>query len=483
MINEKMDQALNEIRDEYIENAAKLKRKPHLAWLPAVAALLALAILAGALLSPWTPPSLETPTTNGPSLFPSSSQVLSQPSSDPSATKASEYPVPPELPPCIIRLSNYSNHQTTYAPELASQLQAFFDQSIRATLGKDTGINKAYSPANLYLAMSLLAELSNGNTQIMGLLGAENLDALRTSANRLWNSTYYDVQDHVSLSNSLWLDQDLQYDINIMEALAEHYFTDSFYGDLGTQEVNQQIASWIDQRTGNLLQEQTKQIALPEDIVFALYSTLYFKVQWKKQFRENQNIQGTFYGNTQSTVTFMRKTETTQFYRGSNFTAICSGLKTGGMWLILPDQGITPEELLESQEYLNLVLGKDRPSYPAVQVNVTLPKFDIQTTSSLQGDLQSLGISDIFDPEKNSLGSFLKSTIDGPVYISEINQATRVCVDEIGVTAANYVEIQAPGSSGPPGVTVDFTLDRPFLFVITSSYDLPLFAGIVNDLS
>ena len=68
-----------------------------------------------------------------------------------------------------------------------------------------------------------------------------------------------------------------------------------------------------------------------------------------------------------------------------------------------------------------------------------------------------------------------------PVWISSINQATRVAIDEEGVTAASYLEEIAPGAAEPPEEIIDFVLDRPFLFVITNRYDLPLFAGVVND--
>ena len=33
----------------------------------------------------------------------------------------------------------------------------------------------------------------------------------------------------------------------------------------------------------------------------------------------------------------------------------------------------------------------------------------------------------------------------------------------------------------PPEEEIDFTLDRPFLFVITSPDNLPMFVGVVND--
>jgi len=68
-----------------------------------------------------------------------------------------------------------------------------------------------------------------------------------------------------------------------------------------------------------------------------------------------------------------------------------------------------------------------------------------------------------------------------PVWLSGVNQATRVAIDEEGVTAASYVELPAPGAAPPPDEIIDFILNRPFLFVITNRYSVPLFAGVVND--
>ena len=54
-------------------------------------------------------------------------------------------------------------------------------------------------------------------------------------------------------------------------------------------------------------------------------------------------------------------------------------------------------------------------------------------------------------------------------------------VDEEGCTAASYVEIgMALGAAAQPEEIIDFTLDRPFIFVIHTTDGMPLFAGVVN---
>ena len=57
-----------------------------------------------------------------------------------------------------------------------------------------------------------------------------------------------------------------------------------------------------------------------------------------------------------------------------------------------------------------------------------------------------------------------------------------IAVDEEGVEAAAFTVMAMSGAGAPPDELeeIDFTVDRPFLFVIMSSDNLPLFAGVVN---
>ncbi|MBR7136536.1 MAG: serine protease, partial [Clostridia bacterium] len=65
------------------------------------------------------------------------------------------------------------------------------------------------------------------------------------------------------------------------------------------------------------------------------------------------------------------------------------------------------------------------------------------------------------------------------IFVSAIDHAARVTVDEEGVTAAAFTEIALAGGAAAPSDEVDITLDRPFLFVITGINGTPLFAGTV----
>ena len=105
-------------------------------------------------------------------------------------------------------------------------------------------------------------------------------------------------------------------------------------------------------------------------------------------------------------------------------------------------------------------------------VNLSVPKFDISSQTSLEDDLKKMGITDAFDPMKASFPAV------GGGSLSNVSQAARVAIDENGVVAAAYTELLC-GAGMPPEETIDFKLDHPFLFVIEKE-EIPLFIGVVN---
>ena len=52
--------------------------------------------------------------------------------------------------------------------------------------------NKVISPVNIYLALSMLSEITDGGTrdEILNVLGADSIESLRYRANRIFLSVY-----------------------------------------------------------------------------------------------------------------------------------------------------------------------------------------------------------------------------------------------------------------------------------------------------
>ena len=149
------------------------------------------------------------------------------------------------------------------------------------------------------------------------------------------------------------------------------------------------------------------------------------------------------------------------------------------MWIILPDEGVSPERLFEKGDILKLCRKpSDWENQKWLIVQKSIPKFDVTGENDLIESLKNLGIDAAFDSKKSD---FTPLTDIPEIVVSKAEHDARVKIDEQGVEAAAFTVIMAMATSArPPEDKMDFIVDRPFAFVITSRDGLPLFTGVVN---
>ena len=367
-------------------------------------------------------------------------------------------------------------------------LENFFVAGMRQFLGDAEGENRVFSPVNLCMALSMLVELTDGESrqQILDLLGQDSLQALRTQAAAMWRANYCDDGATTSiLANSLWLNWDVSFIPETLETLAREYFVSCYRGDMGGEEFNQALRDWLNRQTGGLLEEQSAGLSLDRDTVLALASAVYFRAKWRDEFQVSETAPQAFHSPEGDVVCdFMRQSYDGAYFWGDRFSAICRSLENygGEMCLLLPDEGVTPEALLEDPQVMEFLLTKGKwenwTQNKYLIIHQAVPKFDVSSDLDLDAGLRALGVTDVFDPAVSNFSPMTKE-VEG-VYLSQAKHAARVAIDEEGVTAAAYTVLPAPGATMPPEEEVDFVLDRPFLFVISGEDGLPLFAGVVN---
>mgnify|MGYP001028351043 FL=1 len=366
-----------------------------------------------------------------------------------------------------------------YTDVLDSYLRTVIPQLLTGGAGE----NKACSPINIYMALAMLAEVTDGESraQLLALLGSSDLDALRAEASAVWNANYCDDGAVTSiLASSLWLNDQISFKQETMDALAQYYYASSYRGEMGSAAFDQALHDWIDQQTGGLLKEQSSGLTMDRETILALATTIYFRAKWSGEFSESNTSPDTFHAdNGDVTCNFMHQSGTNTYYWGDRFSAVAKQLENrGAMWFLLPDEGVTPEELLADEAALDLLLsGGESAESKYLIVNLSVPKFDIASDLDLTESLKKMGITDVFD---SSISDFSPMTDDTEAYLSQAKHAARVAIDEEGVTAAAYTVMMAAGAAAPPKEEVDFTLNRPFVFAITGTDGLPLFVGVVH---
>lgn len=365
-----------------------------------------------------------------------------------------------------------------------SNVNDFYKKTAQEFLSGDE--NKAYSPVNVYMALAMLGETTDGESrrQLLDLLGADNIGELREDAKNMWLANYCNDGAVTSiLANSIWLNEDVNIKQQTVDVLAENYYASSYRGDTGSPKMTNAVQTWLNQQTNELLSDSVKNVSLDPETVMALYSTVYFRAKWDNQFDKSKNDTKTFHAPKADIQTeFMNDTETYGwFYGGEDFGAMFLNFKEGGkMWFILPDEDKTTEDVLSSDEYIRMISNPNPTQWEnrkTLIINYSVPKFDISSQIRLSEGLKNLGVTDIFDIEKSDFSPLT----DSAAFISEANHTARVVIDEEGCTAAAFTEMITSGAALPPEDEMDFILDRPFIFVVTSDTQQPLFIGTVNN--
>ena len=234
----------------------------------------------------------------------------------------------------------------------------------------------------------------------------------------------------------------------------------------------------------NLLKNSTKDMELDPQTVMALVTTLCYRARWTNLFEEENTKDAVFHAASGDvTKKFMHETvyNGTYFY-GERFGAVIKGVSnpetSADMLFILPDEGASPQELLSDPEVIDFITGRKVVNHVARRVELAVPKFDVTSDCNLREALEKLGVTDAFAPDKADFSSLTK---DGAgLYISDATHSARVQIDEEGVKAASLTTIVYAGAMPPPDETVEFVLDRPFLFVLQNDAGIPLFIGIVE---
>lgn len=363
--------------------------------------------------------------------------------------------------------------------ESAAPVLTFADRTAEAIFTNSE--NRVYSPISLYAALAMLTEVTDGDTrqQVMDLLAADDAETLRQQIKDLWIGVYTDDDQSVCrLANGAFLRENADVKQEAVDALVDWYYASTYRVPMGTEEADKAIAGWLNQNTGGLLSEETGNIRTDGNDLLRLYNTIYYKSGWQDAFKSSQTKQDTFTAadGAAQTVDFMHRTESGGYRKGDGYTAAPRSLNYGRMVFVLPDEGVTPESLLQRQGFLAGLTG----DYSAAELVWSVPKFDVKSSTELNGVLQALGVTDAFDMAE---ADFTPLTDNG-AFLSSAMQAARVKIDEEGVEAAAYTEIVCADSAMmevPP--TVEMDLDRPFLFVIFDNSNVPLFVGTVNTMA
>ncbi len=346
--------------------------------------------------------------------------------------------------------------------------------------------NSAFSPISVKLSLALLANGTTGQTQteLLKVLGfslsnkaleeVNNFitDALRWTVTET-NGDYIAKQNQgrIQFANSLWYNSGNQKTDTIFSENFQNIAKNVFHAtanNVTTASAADIINQWIAKETEGMI---TK-IIDNADFETAFINTTYFKCSWRDAFDKSNTKKDIFYNidNTQSSIDFMNDKKYAGYAEtdGWQMLSLPYSDHLYKMYLFLPEQGNTQN--LDYQTINKLLLFQE----PNTKVNITMPKFTIESQYDLKPLLENMGISTMF--QNNNDFNAMYANGKGHC-ITDALQKTKIVVDEQGTVAASATALEyrdANFSELPV-----FQANRPFTYMITrrSGDEEVLFVG------
>lgn len=279
----------------------------------------------------------------------------------------------------------------------------------------------------------------------------------------------------VKTANSVWGNAGITLKEDFQKMNIENYSAMVSQLDFSDPSAVDQINAWCNQTTEGLIPSILDEVN-PTATVYLLNS-LYFKARWESEFSPEKTQEGDFTTSSGKVIKahFMQTQRMAAYVENEWFTSTSLSYLNDSyvMRLILPQPEISIDQVLQALSESDENLWKNTI---LAEINLKMPRFTLENKMDLTPTLQALGMKKAF-----SGGADFSSMSDVATYISLVQQATRLKVDEEGSEGAAVTVIGGETSPGMPEEKVDFFLDRPFLFqILEPATGTVLFMGQVG---
>lgn len=345
---------------------------------------------------------------------------------------------------------------------------------------KEEGGSYFLSPLSLNIALGMLLNGAEGETkaEIQKMLGFSDADLATINASYAEIiSKLPKVDSKVTnlVANSVWHASAFPVEAAYLGDLKNSFSAQVFSKDFGSTATVNEINKWASDNTNGKIKTIIEKIE-PHQVLFLL-NALYFKGDWTAPFDKEATTKGTFYGESKtSDQDFMYNLGEYAYVDNADFQMVelPYGNEKYAFVALLPKTGSVSSLIsgLSQEKWNSAVSGLKKQ-----KVEVLLPKFEIETSKSLSGVLNSLGMKRAFT-DAAELGKISKVK---DLLVDFVKQDTYLSVDEKGSEAAAVTSIGVGVTSVPS--YPQFRGDKPFAFAIVEKTSNTFqFIGKIADL-
>ena len=340
--------------------------------------------------------------------------------------------------------------------------------------------NYMISPLSFRYALGMLTAGASGQTlaELKDALGISDLNELEdflkqfnSFAEGFNESAKYetDLKEIRALqsANSVWKRNNIPRDFKEDYKMHLQMYEAEMY-EFDLSDVIKRVNDWADKKTNGMIPELLPQGYSTDNLAVILMNALYFKSFFLESFETGGKEN--FLTQTNETV------EKDYIFNEGEFMYYKDGETE---LLTVPMRGNTAITFVLGS-YENLKEKLSRAKRTAAMVKI--PKFEVETSlenKELVSFLYDCGARSVF-----GMNADLSAMIDWEIYVTDIIQKTKICLNETGVEAAAVTAIITRDKGMGSDDKVHFTLDRPFSFFIhttesewTSEKNVIMFEG------
>ena len=337
--------------------------------------------------------------------------------------------------------------------------------------------NNFYSPASLYMALAMIAEGADGTSleEIKALLG--NMSYIKNTNKLLYSNNYYkNDKGEASISNSYWINLDINVKDEYINTLNDYYFAEGFKCKFDN-EAKSNMAKWVNNNTKGLLDAKESDFEGLEDMKLCVINTIYFDNKWYVEYKTSDTKTDKFYiGESSIDCSFMYHSIGSVYYANDKYSSVSDSFHNGNsITYILPNEGIDIKDIINDIDFKNNDDYYDKGFYT---VKLYVPKFKYNVRMDLKETLMTLGVNEVF----SRLDANLSKISDTPLYLDQITQGAGIELNETGVKAAAFTKgMTGAKSADEPRKIIEFRLNRPFIYYISDSNGCILFMGSIDN--
>ncbi|XP_073959794.1 uncharacterized protein [Choristoneura fumiferana] len=364
-----------------------------------------------------------------------------------------------------------------------------FDWTVTKRIAALSNENFLLSPLGLKLTMAILTEAATGATRAE-LSSVLKLDTNRANVRSKFSSIIASMQSpsknyELNLGSKIYIDSSVKPRQRFSAISQVFYTTELQKLDFGHPSVAAaQINAWVSNITRGKIHNLISEDDVKDSLVLLL-TTLFFKGTWRHQFNPNVTNVASFYlsPSAYKQVPFMNVKNTFFYAESAKYDAKILRMPYLGnkfsMFIVVPNSLTGLPRVMNSLADLRteMLYLQERT------VDVTIPKFNFDYTTILDGVLKEMGIRQAFEDTASFPGLARGQRLDQRLRVSKVLQKSGIEINELGSVAYSATEVSLVNKFGeddePPQEVI---ANKPFLFFIEDEATRQLlFTGRVSD--